>query len=135
MPPPPEHLASRTLVYLMALHRIHQLVPQLTAPPASWPPDTPCAVIERATCPDQRIIRSSLAHVVAAVQAIGSRPPGLLVVGAACTALAHTAPHAVHEKYWSVQEGLNPADLPLSIPLPWLNSAMHDGPVTWTSSH
>ncbi|KFX90438.1 hypothetical protein V490_06461, partial [Pseudogymnoascus sp. VKM F-3557] len=35
---------------------------------ALWPPSTPCAVIERASCPDQRIIRTTLSHVVAAIE-------------------------------------------------------------------
>ncbi|PHH65769.1 hypothetical protein CDD81_1496 [Ophiocordyceps australis] len=126
-PPAPDFVASRTTVFLMALHRIHDLVAQLIA--AAWPSDTPCAVIERATCPDQRIIRSRLAHVAAAIDAVGSRPPGLLVVGAACTALPHEN-DAVHEEFWSVEQGLNPADLALSIPLPWLNSTLPEPPAT-----
>lgn len=52
-----------------------------------WPRTTPCAVIERASCSDQRIIRTTLDRVAAAVEAEGSRPPGLLVVGRACEAL------------------------------------------------
>ncbi|KAL5353646.1 uroporphyrin-III C-methyltransferase [Pseudogymnoascus australis] len=54
---------------------------------ALWPLSTPCAVIERASCPDQRVIRTTLAHVVAAIESEGSRPPGLLVLGKACEAL------------------------------------------------
>lgn len=52
-----------------------------------WPEDTPCAVLERASCPDQRVIRTTLKHVVDAVEQEGSRPPGLFVVGNACEAL------------------------------------------------
>lgn len=139
-PAPPEFVASRTCVFLMALHRVGGLVAELTAytaeellaaggaseggdaetdktetttpttttspdaTPAArattmttttttkptralWPLSTPCAVIERASCPDQRVIRTTLRHVAEAVEAEGSRPPGLLVVGGACEVL------------------------------------------------
>jgi uroporphyrin-III C-methyltransferase len=130
-PTPPEFLASRTVVFLMALHRITGLVAELTqhlptevestvtttttqtipdaAAPSEdvvhqmigtrdvarpvratrslWPKSTPCAVIERASCPDQRVIRTTLEFVAEAIEAEGSRPPGLLVVGRACEAL------------------------------------------------
>ncbi|MCJ1304083.1 hypothetical protein MMC08_006895 [Hypocenomyce scalaris] len=100
---PPPYLESQTVVFLMALHRLASLVASLTGtapPPTSddrtaevkvnnspWPASTPCAVIERASCPDQRVIRSTLRDVVAAVEEEGSRPPGLLVVGWSCEAL------------------------------------------------
>ncbi|KAM7220612.1 uroporphyrinogen-III C-methyltransferase [Rhypophila decipiens] len=108
-PVPPEYVASRTVVFLMALHRIGGLVGELTEPTeeeeteegqqnghghvsrsrrrALWPLDTPCAVIERASCPDQRVIRTTLRYVAEAIEQEGSRPPGLLVVGRACEAL------------------------------------------------
>ncbi|ELR07135.1 hypothetical protein GMDG_02404 [Pseudogymnoascus destructans 20631-21] len=59
----------------------------LTPTRALWPLSTPCAVIERASCPDQRVIRTTLSSVVAAIESEGSRPPGLLVLGKACEAL------------------------------------------------
>ncbi|KJZ72551.1 hypothetical protein HIM_08075 [Hirsutella minnesotensis 3608] len=124
-PAPPEYVASRTVVFLMALHRIEGLVRELTThlesaaesgtnaeaeadPHASadksralWPLWMPCAVVERASCPDQRVIRTTLAHVAQAIEAEGSRPPGLLVVGRACEALqARDASHP-----WTVEEG------------------------------
>ncbi|EGZ76612.1 hypothetical protein NEUTE2DRAFT_98613 [Neurospora tetrasperma FGSC 2509] len=102
-PVPPEYVGSRTVVFLMALHRIGGLVKELTTrlgeadgvaevqegekQRALWPLDAPCAVIERATCPDQRVIRTTLRYVEQAIEQEGSRPPGLLVVGRACEAL------------------------------------------------
>ncbi|KAM0817584.1 putative Tetrapyrrole methylase [Seiridium cardinale] len=104
-PNPPEYVISRTVVFLMALHRISGLVQELTQHMeaettvsednssqqrprrALWPASTPCAVIERASCPDQRVIRTTLDRVVEAIEQEGSRPPGLLVVGGACEAL------------------------------------------------
>ncbi|KAM3504895.1 hypothetical protein MY10362_003271 [Beauveria mimosiformis] len=132
-PAPPEFVASRTVVFLMGLHRIAGLVRELTTPvelqdapsassekmppnvatlgpPATrrlWPPTTPCAVVERASCPDQRVIRTTLARVAEAVEEEGSRPPGLLVVGAACTALEGPLDRG---RAWVVEEGFRGLD-------------------------
>lgn len=155
-PSPPEYVASRTCVFLMALHRIGGLVAELTtatgateelprpsptaadassAPaPASasgstrdgaadttdtpapaphtparalWPLATPCAVIERASCPDQRVIRTTLQHVAQAIEEEGSRPPGLLVVGRACEALYSPE----RGRAWIVEEGFRGLDV------------------------
>lgn len=109
-PDPPSYRKSKTVVFLMALHRLESLVKSLAeveAEPGTpimrkvWPDTTPCAVIERASCPDQRVIRSTLSHVCQAIEEEGSRPPGLLVVGAACEVL-----HKLDEdKRWVVEEG------------------------------
>jgi uroporphyrin-III C-methyltransferase len=114
-PEPPEYVPSRTVVFLMALHRIVGLVQELTTPvedehseasstPSTrplWPLSTPCAVIERASCPDQRVIRTTLAHVAEAIESEGSRPPGLLVVGRSCEFL-HPREKG---RAWVVEEG------------------------------
>ena len=93
---PPPYVESQTVVFLMALHRLEDLVQDLigrgakseaTSESQPWPKETPCAVIERASCPDQRVIRSTLQDVVAAIEEEGSRPPGLLVVGWSCEVL------------------------------------------------
>ncbi|SPO00252.1 related to siroheme synthase (Uroporphyrin-III C-methyltransferase) [Cephalotrichum gorgonifer] len=126
-PAPPEYVASRTVVFLMALHRIGGLVAELTtyveadgegkeaegeaggkrAARVLWPTDTPCAVIERASCPDQRVIRTTLGHVAEAIEQEGSRPPGLLVVGKACEAL-YTPEKG---RAWVVEEGFRGLDV------------------------
>jgi uroporphyrin-III C-methyltransferase len=140
---PPEFVSSRTVVFLMALHRIGGLVSDLTSylperntalaslglspedieadaqlpadarrsvdfkqARALWPPHTPCAVIERASCPDQRVIRTTLAYVEQAIEAEGSRPPGLLVLGRACEVLC---PGPGDQK-WLVEEGFRGLD-------------------------
>jgi uroporphyrin-III C-methyltransferase len=144
-PQPPEFVKSRTVVFLMALHRIEGLVAQLTKytkeeeeegeergngeaemgqeggsqppdPPqqdikkrALWPLDTPCAVVERASCPDQRVIRTTLRFVAEAIEQEGSRPPGLLVVGRACEAL-YTPEKG---RSWVVEDGFQGLDVDL----------------------
>lgn len=99
---PPEYVQSRTLVLLMSLHRLSALVESLYV--KGYPVDTPCAVLERASCPDQRVIRTTLENVRAAVEEEGSRPPGLLVVGHACTVLMK------YNQRWVVEEGFKGLD-------------------------
>ncbi|CCF46256.1 siroheme synthase [Colletotrichum higginsianum] len=115
----------------MALHRITGLVRELTCrleteeetattettegettttttkpKRALWPRNTPCAVIERASCPDQRVIRTTLEYVAEAIEAEGSRPPGLLVVGRACEALYESE----KGRTWVVEDGFKGFD-------------------------
>ncbi|KAK7530410.1 uroporphyrin-III C-methyltransferase-like protein [Phyllosticta citricarpa] len=112
-PKPPPYNPSQTVVFLMALHRLSSLIDSLVQQPAegsngaaaAWPASTPCAVLERASCPDQRVIRSTLGDVVAAVEEEGSRPPGLLVVGAACEVLFTPG-----GQRWIVEEGFRGLD-------------------------
>ncbi|KAF2157593.1 siroheme synthase [Myriangium duriaei CBS 260.36] len=106
-PNPPEYLPNQTVVFLMALHRLGDLVESLAGEKGKgWPVDVPCAVVERASCPDQRVIRTTLRHVCAAVEEEGSRPPGLLVVGQACAVLSQ------HEgQRWIVEEGFDGVDV------------------------
>jgi len=115
-PEPPSYRPSKTVVFLMALHRLESLIKSLTRvsenteePPHArrlWPATTPCAVIERASCPDQRVVRSTLEYVCQAVEEEGSRPPGLLVVGSACEVL-----HSLGEgRRWTVEEGFRSLD-------------------------
>lgn len=103
LPNLPEFVETRTTVFLMSLHRIQDLVPALVA--KGWDPKCPAAIVERSSCPDQRITRTKLEYLVEAVEEIGSRPPGLLVVGRACEAL--TGP--IEEK-WRVEEGYDGGD-------------------------
>ncbi|KAM0271941.1 hypothetical protein ACHAQH_008879 [Verticillium albo-atrum] len=121
-PVPPEYLEARTVVFLMALHRIGGLVEELTTVLEGevegkrrlWPRSTPCAVIERASCPDQRVIRTTLGVVAEAIEAEGSRPPGLLVVGRACEAL-YTPEKG---RAWVVEDGFRGMDLDDVVALP-----------------
>jgi len=120
---PPEYVETRTVVFLMALHRINGLVADLTGWESEdakvldangevdrgrrlWPRNTPCAVVERASCPDQRVTRTTLEFVGAAIEEEGSRPPGLLVLGKACEVLNKGD---VGRK-WVVEEGFKGFD-------------------------
>lgn len=103
-PDPPAYLSNQTCVFLMSLHRLGALIDSLVAEGKNYPKTTPCAVIERASCTDQRVIRSTLEYVCAAVEEEGSRPPGLLVVGRACEVLEK------NNQKWVVEEGFNGFD-------------------------
>ncbi|OAL74859.1 hypothetical protein A7D00_0456 [Trichophyton violaceum] len=117
-PSPPNFIPSQTVVFLMALHRLASLIDSMTtytgygkddvtSSRSLWPKDTPCAVIERASCADQRVIRSTLEHVCMAVQEEGSRPPGLLVVGASCEVLHQSGRKWIVEDGFKTLDGLN----------------------------
>lgn len=84
-PVPPEFVKSRTTVFLMALHRVENFTNSLIS--HGWPKDLPVAIVERANCPDQRIIRTVLHRLPILVEKHGSRPPGLVVAGYACEVL------------------------------------------------
>ena len=100
MPVWPEYIKGRTTVLLMALHRLGDVVEGLKK--KGWTEETRCAVVERASCTDQRVVRSTLGSVVAAIEEVGSRPPGLLVVGEACGVLQ--GPMEKGQR-WAVEEG------------------------------
>ncbi|GFF27205.1 uroporphyrinogen-III C-methyltransferase [Aspergillus udagawae] len=128
-PEPPTYVPTQTVVFLMALHRLSALVESLTTVPAeddssrartAWPKDTPCAIVERASCTDQRVIRSTLEHVCLAFEAEGSRPPGLLIVGASCHVL-----HRPSGQKWIVEEGFRGLDELHTV----VDESMRDGSV------
>lgn len=106
-PAPPPYLPNQTVVFLMSLHRLSALIDTLCGEAGGlesenrYPLSTPCAVIERASCPDQRVIRSTLEFVSAAVEEEGSRPPGLLVVGSVCEVLTRLEGGVK----WVIEEG------------------------------
>ncbi|CCL98906.1 uncharacterized protein FIBRA_00913 [Fibroporia radiculosa] len=86
----PGYERSRTLVILMGVARLPQILETLNAQgeqtsrrngPA-YPAHTPIAIIERASMPDQRVIFSTLQHILCALENSGEqRPPGMMVVG------------------------------------------------------
>lgn len=100
MPTIPEYVQSRTVIFLMSLHRVDRLIEAIKEK-GGWDMSIPCAVIERASCADQRVTRTTLGDLVDAVEAIGSRPPGLLVVGYSCEILEKLEPG----QKWRIEEG------------------------------
>lgn len=87
--PLPTFDKSRTDVFLMSIHRLESLVKDLMTT-QNYPADIPCAIVERASCKDQRVIYGKLANIVQLLESCGgSRPPGLLIVGRAIDVLKH----------------------------------------------
>ncbi len=86
----PGYERSRTLVLLMGVARLPQILDTLLSDgiPLSrrsgtpYPTQTPIALIERASMPDQRVLYSTLKDIGAALESLGEqRPPGMLVIG------------------------------------------------------
>jgi uroporphyrin-III C-methyltransferase len=48
-----------------------------------WPPDTPVAIIERASLPFERHVSSTLSHIVEVAAAAAINPPGVVLLGKA----------------------------------------------------
>ncbi|KAF9114789.1 hypothetical protein BGX27_009823 [Mortierella sp. AM989] len=86
IPEMPPYVAHRTTVFLMALHRLEALIQDLVS--IGYPKQLPVAIVERASAKDQRCIRATIETVVQVVKEVGYNPPGILVVGWACDALA-----------------------------------------------
>lgn len=69
-----------TLVVYMGVGRARQVAFDLTR--NGLPPDTPAAIVEKGTLPDQRIIRTHSAELGQAVDAAGIEGPAVLIIGA-----------------------------------------------------
>ena len=85
VPDVPVFHAEQTCVFLMAVGRLPELVHALRA--ADYPAHTPVGIIERATTPRERTLRSDLDGVVAAAAAAQVQPPAIVVVGGVVNAL------------------------------------------------
>lgn len=145
----PGYERSRTLVVLMGVARLAQVVEALTSTSTStattseksssrregpaYPGNTPIAIIERASMPDQRVLTSTLENIVEALDSCGEqRPPGMMVIGWSVLALwgegnvdvleeegeqkdflarkdAERVRKWLDEKGWRVQEGVDDA--------------------------
>jgi uroporphyrin-III C-methyltransferase/precorrin-2 dehydrogenase/sirohydrochlorin ferrochelatase len=70
---------ASTLVLLMAVERLELIVTALVA--HGRDPDTPAAVIERATLSGQRVVRAPLCRLADEVRAREVSPPAVIVVG------------------------------------------------------
>ncbi|KAI8602930.1 tetrapyrrole methylase [Dissophora ornata] len=86
IPEMPTYVAHRTTVFLMALHRLEALVQDLIR--TGYPEELPVAIVERASAKDQRCVKATVGTVVKVVKEAGYRPPGILIAGWACDALA-----------------------------------------------
>ncbi|EEB06153.2 uroporphyrin methyltransferase [Schizosaccharomyces japonicus yFS275] len=85
----PPFVAKQTVVFLMSLHKLRSLTESLIS--NGYPSITPVCIVERATCADERFIRGTIESIADIYEDIPDhRPPGLLVVGFACSAFGIT---------------------------------------------
>jgi precorrin-4/cobalt-precorrin-4 C11-methyltransferase len=70
-----------SLCIFLSVGMIEQVAAELIA--GGYPPDTPAAVVEKASWPDERIIRGALADIAAQVQAADIRKTAMILAGAA----------------------------------------------------
>jgi uroporphyrinogen III methyltransferase / synthase len=71
--------AADTLVILMGVGNLAGIVEGLAAGGRAL--ETPVAIVNWGTCPEQTVLVSTLEHVVAEAQAAGVRPPSAIVIG------------------------------------------------------
>jgi precorrin-4/cobalt-precorrin-4 C11-methyltransferase len=67
-----------TLILYLSIVLIDRVVAELRH---GYPEDTPVVVVQRAWCPDQTILRGTLADIAARVKAAGMRAQALIMVG------------------------------------------------------
>ena len=79
-----------TLVVLMGVERLPHVVDRLLAHGAGA--DTPAAIVENGTLPTERVVVSTLGHLVADAAATSVRPPALIVIGNVVRLRASLAP-------------------------------------------
>jgi uroporphyrinogen III methyltransferase/synthase len=66
-----------TLVFLMGVKNLSRIIGQVLA--AGRPPDTPIALIEQGTCPDQKTVTGTLVDITE--KAADIHPPAIIVIG------------------------------------------------------
>jgi uroporphyrin-III C-methyltransferase len=105
----PIYEPKRTVIYLMSIKRIVDILPILVVE-KQWPKELPVAIVERASCGDERVIRTRLGNLADVCKKIESRPPGLIVTGWACdvyTKLNDDEEYRIIETGDSISENVN----------------------------
>lgn len=120
----PGYIRSRTLVVLMGVARLQGVVNALVTAAGleengreggaredngdAFPLHCPIAIIERGSSPDQRVVSSTLANIVHAMEHVGDqRPPGMMIIGWSALALYGKGDVTVLDEV----EGLSAEDL------------------------
>jgi len=75
----PPFSSDRTVVLLMAVGRLAEIVQNMTQ--SGYPSNTPIAIIERATTPQQRTIYGTLATIVGIADREQPKAPATIIVG------------------------------------------------------
>lgn len=72
-----------TMCIFLSIHMFGELAGELTA--GGYPPETPVAVVEKASWPDQRIFRGTLATMAAELSTAGVNRTAMVIVGKVLT--------------------------------------------------
>ncbi len=111
--PGSEAAEEETLVVLMGVGSLAAIEQQLISGGRS--PDTPAALVERATWPDQRVLRTTLGELAIAARHAEIQPPAVLVVGEVVNVLSSPATrvpllpafHATRHRWQSRQRSVS----------------------------
>ena len=95
IPSLPGYEASRTVVFLMAVHRLRLITDRLLE--LEYPPSTPTAIVERASCTDQRVLQARLDEIATMAETSTILPPATFVVGSVVDALNERHLHTKFE--------------------------------------
>jgi len=90
----PEYRDYQTVVFLMSVGRVGRVARELVDDRA-FPPDTPALVVEKASCPEQRIVIGDLSDVAHLVEIHDIKPPATVVFGNAVRVLYPDHPHGL----------------------------------------
>jgi len=72
-----------TMAVFLSASQPERLQAELLTPPSAYDPETPIAVVVRATHPDEHVIRGTLGHLAAAIRSSGATTTVLVLVGEA----------------------------------------------------
>ena len=73
--------SGATMAVFLSAARPDELQEELLAPGSGYGPDTPAAIIIRATWPDQRVVRTTVGELSAAMKETGTTLTVLVLVG------------------------------------------------------
>ena len=73
--------SGATMAVFLSAARPDELAAELLAPGSAYKPDTPAAIVIRATWPDERVIRTTVGELAAAMKATGTTLTVLVLVG------------------------------------------------------
>jgi uroporphyrin-III C-methyltransferase/precorrin-2 dehydrogenase/sirohydrochlorin ferrochelatase len=82
--------SGQTVVFYMGVGKLESIVARLRA--AGAPDTLPAALVERATLPEQRVLRGTLLEIAGLGSRAGISPPALLIVGEVAAVAAESAP-------------------------------------------
>jgi uroporphyrin-III C-methyltransferase len=115
LPDLPAYNASRTVVVLMGLGHAEKLMQAAKA--QGFPGDVPVAVVERASRPDQRVVKGTIDDICARVRDEKIESPATIVIGRVVNALdTETATAVEVARAAEASERLDSMSLPLAVP-------------------